>query len=186
MIHDLVVPALAAAALAATPASGPRLDVKPGLWEMKSTTSTKMEGDLPTPDLSKLSPEMRARVQAARERMASGKPHTTVRRSCVTQDQLDKERWFDDRGENGGCERRYLDRSPKHVRVALSCAPKSGASVAGEYEVTVKNPGLVAIHGNVKTHTPGRDSASTTEITASRLGESCGDLKPGESKTVAR
>ena len=185
MVHLPILPALAAVALSAAP--GPKLDVKPGLWEVKSTSSTKMEGDLPAADLSKASPEMRARLEAMRERLKSGKPHTTVRQSCITQEDIDKGQGFDEEEKSANCERHYLDRTSKHIRFQMKCGEKGGEMTSqGEFEVTVKSSDLVLVHGDLKTHTPKHDSASKMEITAKRLGSSCGDVKPGQSKTISQ
>lgn len=185
MFHEPLLPVIAALALTAAP--GPRLDVKPGLWEVKTTSSTKMEGDLPAADLSKAPPEMRARLEAMRDRMKSGKPHTTVLQSCVTQEDIDKGRGFDDDEKTESCERRYLDRTSKHIRFKLSCGSKGGeATSEGEFDLTVKSADLVLVHGDMKTHAPQHDSASTMEVTARRLGSSCGDVKPGQPKTISQ
>lgn len=184
MLHELFLHAMAAVALTAAP--GPKLDVKPGLWEVKSTSATKLQGDLPAADLSKAPPEMRARLEAMRERLASGKPHTTVRQSCVTQADIDKGQGFDDDEKTANCERHYLDRTPKHIRFQMKCS-KDGGDMAsdGDFEVTVKSSDLVLVHGTLATHAPGHDSASKIDITARRLGSSCGDVQPGRSKTIS-
>ncbi len=184
MVHELLLNAIAAVAL--TAGAGPKLDVKPGLWEVKTTSSTKMSGDVPSSDLSKAPPEMRARLEAMRERLKSGKPHTTVRQSCVTQEDIDKGQGFDDEARSANCERHYVDRTSKHVRVQLKCGEKDGQMTSqGEFEVTVKSTDLVLVHGNLAMHAPQHDSASTMEMTARRLGSSCGDVKPGHPRTVS-
>ena len=183
MVH-LSLSAVAALALAASP--GPKLDVKPGLWEVKTTSSTKMSGDLPARDLSKAPPEMRARIEAMRERLKSGTPRTTVRQACVTQEDIDKSRGFAEDEQNEDCERTYQDRSPRHVRFHLKCGAKGGAMTSeGDFDLTVKSAELVVLHGNLAAHAPQHDSASTMEVTARRLGSSCGDVKPGRPRTVS-
>jgi hypothetical protein len=185
MAHPLFLSALAASALAAAPA-GVRLDVKPGLWEVRSTTSMKLAGDLPSVDPGKLSPEQRARLEALRERMASGKPHTTVRQACVTQEELDRGQGFEDWARTEGCERTFLDRTPRHVHVQVKCAStERGATSEGDFEVTVKSADSVVMRGEMKTHTRRRDSAGTTDMAARRLGASCGDVKPGQPRTIS-
>ena len=184
MSHALILPTLAALALSAAP--GPKLDVKPGLWEVKTTSSTKMAGDLPARDLSQAPPEMRARIEAMRERLKSGTPHTTVRQACVTQEDIDKSRGFGDDEDTASCERRYSDRTARHVRFHLTCGGKGEpTSSEGEFELTVKSADLVVVRGNLSAHAPQHDSASTMEVTARRLGSSCGDVKPGHPRTVS-
>jgi hypothetical protein len=184
MIQLLVLGALSAAALAAGP--GIRLDVKPGLWEVRATTSMKLDGAPPAVDPSRLTPEQRARLEALRERMASGKPHTTVRQACITQEEIDRGQGFDDWARTEGCERTFLDRTPRHVHVRVKCASSErGSTSEGDFEVTVKSADAVTMRGEMKTHTARRDSAGNTELAARRLGTSCGDVKPGHPRTVS-
>jgi hypothetical protein len=187
MIHELLLHAVAAVTLAAGAGAGagPRLDVNPGLWEVKSTSSTKMSGDVASADLSKAPPEMRARLEAMRERLKTGKPHTTVRQTCVTQADIDKGTGFEDE-RSSSCERKYLDRTSRHVRFQMTCGEQGGGmSSQGEFELTVQSADRVLVHGNLQMHGPQHDSASTMEITGRRLGASCGDVKPGHPRTVS-
>ncbi len=179
----LALSALAAAALAAGP--GPRLDVSPGLWEVKMTSSTRLQGGAPPADTSKLSPEVRARVEAQRKRLESGTPTTRVSRSCVTQEQLEKEPFLDEMAKKEGCSRKVLDRTARHLRFTLHCGSKEAKfEMDGEWEITVKSRDAVAMRGEMRSSGGGRTGASRMDMTARRLGASCGDLKPGESRRV--
>ncbi|HEX9241757.1 MAG TPA: DUF3617 domain-containing protein [Anaeromyxobacter sp.] len=187
MTLALAAPVLVALSLGAGDGSGPRLDVKPGLWETKHTSTTKMDGEVPARDTSRLSPAQRAQVEKALERFATGKPHTVVRRSCLTQAELDKGVGLDDpRDQPQGCERRFLDRTSRHVRFELTCAKQDGMGMHGTYDVVVKSPELVEMKGDSSMNMPGRGGSSHMEMTSRRLGASCGDLKPGESQTVSK
>jgi len=183
MPFPLALPALAAAALAAGP--GPRLDVSPGLWEAKLTTSTKMQGGDAMPDTSNLPPEVKAKVEEARKRMQSGAPQTHVSRSCVTQEQLEKEPFLDEMSKKEGCTRNVLDRTARHLKFTVHCTSKEAKfDMDGEWEITVKSRDLVEMRGEMHSAGGGRTGASKMQMTARRLGASCGDLKPGESRRV--
>ncbi len=67
------------------------LNVKTGLWQ--TTTTMKIKGQLPiTPDmqarLAQMTPEQRARFEAAMSKMSSGTPTTRTYKNCVTKEQL--------------------------------------------------------------------------------------------------
>src|SRR5579862_2888392 len=66
------------------------LNVKTGEWEV--TTSTESSGQLPIPEemLNKLTPEQRARMEAAMKARGAGGPRTSVRKNCVKKEDLDK------------------------------------------------------------------------------------------------
>jgi hypothetical protein len=177
-----VLTALAAAALAA--ASGPHLDVSPGLWEAKVTSVLKMQGGA-LPDPSSLPPEMRARVEEARKRLGSGAPQTHVSRSCVTQEQIEKDDFLEDMSKQQGCTRKILDRTARHIRFTMHCEEgKVGFAADGEWELTVQSQEAVVVHGQMRGAGDGGSGSSTMDMTARRVGSSCGDLKPGESRTV--
>src|SRR5713226_7911176 len=66
------------------------LNVKVGLWQITSTTA--ISGHLPgvPPEtLARMTPEQRARYEAAMQKATQGQ--TTTRKHCVTQKDLDKD-----------------------------------------------------------------------------------------------
>ena len=76
---------------AALPAADFRpLDVKTGQWE--STLSGQTTGQPPIPDelLKRLTPEQRAKVEAAMQEKGLGGRKTTLNKSCLTKDKLNK------------------------------------------------------------------------------------------------
>jgi hypothetical protein len=165
-----------------------RLDVKPGLWEMTSVTSTKMAGEALQPDLSKLPPDQRARVEAMLQDRTSGKPRTSVWQSCVTDEDIKKGLAFDlaKDGERN-CKRQVLDDSPRHVRFTESCAPKGddGVKREGTFEITVKGGDSVTSQGEMKFAGPRQAGTVKFEFSGRRLGSSCGDLKPKERRKIS-
>ena len=165
-----------------------RLDVKPGLWEMKSTTTTTMGGDLPKPDLSKLPPDQRARAEAMLAERASGKPRTSVWQSCITEEDVKKGGDFafgEDQKEH--CTRKFLDRTPKHLKFTMSCEPRGeqGARIDGTFEVTVKGDDTIVSQGETKIASSKVNGTSTFAFSGRRLGASCGDLKPKERRKIS-
>ncbi len=66
------------------------LDVKTGQWE--TTLSGQTTGQPPIPDelLKRLTPEQRAQVEAAMQEKGLGGRKTTLNKSCLTKDKLDK------------------------------------------------------------------------------------------------
>ncbi len=111
---------LALAAALATPAAraATPLDVKLGEWE--TTTKAQTKGSLiPKDALEKMTPEVRAqleaRMKAHQDRMAQGE----TRRTCVTQEKLDKA-FAEDAGEN--CQRQVVSSTAKRLEVVITCA----------------------------------------------------------------
>ena len=63
------------------------LHVKPGLWESTMTITTSGLPPIPPEAAARLTPEQRARMEAAKGSMA-GHPTVTTNQHCVTADQL--------------------------------------------------------------------------------------------------
>ncbi len=64
-------------------AADPPFDIKAGLWDITSTV--QMSGLPPVPNLDKMSPEQRARVETAMKNMAAA-PSTNTTKSCITKE----------------------------------------------------------------------------------------------------
>ncbi len=111
--------ALAVALASAPIARAATLDVKPGEWE--TTTKAQTKGSLiPKDALEKMTPEVRAqleaRMKAHQDRMAQGE----TRRTCVTQEKLDKA--FAERGDAGeNCQRQVVSSTSKRLEVVVTC-----------------------------------------------------------------
>jgi len=77
-----------AAAIGAAGKSQP-LNVKLGLWEVTTTITTASDLPIPAGLLERLSPEQRARVEERMEARKGDSGKTTVRKQCLTREQLD-------------------------------------------------------------------------------------------------
>ena len=131
---------LIAAALAAGNARAETLDIRTGLWETTSTmTMTGMTGAgagaAQMPDTSKMTPEQRAHIEALMKTMR-GEPKTTVTRTCVTQETLEKDR-FDEHESN--CTRTVVEKTKKLVHMTLACKSERGGTGHGEFRYEAPN-----------------------------------------------
>ncbi len=115
--------------LATLPVRADPLDVKLGLWEM--TYTAQMSGELlPDSVLMKMSPEQRARVEAALGQRQGQAPQTHTHQSCLTQERLNHA--FDDKqGESPDqkCTHTILTATHTVQEYKIQCtgsAPRSG------------------------------------------------------------
>ena len=148
------------------------LNVRTGLWQ--NTLTTMIGGDsLVSPNmLSHLSPERRARMEAAmRERAAQG-GHTTTYQSCVTAEEL-KEAPFADKQN---CTSTLLSSSSTEVKIQLACTMED-----------IKAQGTLQLQATSSTNVQGSGSGSATSngqtMTTSSIFKGhwvkadCGDVK---------
>ena len=108
-----------------------RLDVKPGQWE--TTVSGQTTGMPPIPEevLKKLTPEQRAKMEAAMQ--ARGGAKTTVSKGCLTQQDLDK--GFNPNNEGAkNCSRFVVTSSGSRQEIRVECLV-GGAKTTGLIKV---------------------------------------------------
>jgi hypothetical protein len=86
-------------------------DIKPGLWEVSD--NPQITGKMPIPDeeLAKLTPEQRARMEAAMKN-AAGKTH--VYKECMTPEKIAR---FDmnPHGDDSSCKRKVISSTPHEL-----------------------------------------------------------------------
>jgi hypothetical protein len=102
------------------------LDVKTGEWE--STVSGRTTGMPPIPDevLNKMTPEQRAKIQAAMGAANGGKP--MVSKSCITKDSLDKAFNLGDNNTKA-CARTLVTSSGTKQEIRVDCSRDGGKTV---------------------------------------------------------
>jgi hypothetical protein len=96
------------------------LSIKPGAWE--TSVSTQMTGmPMPAEQLAKMPAEQRARFEKMMQARA-GKANTHVTKSCVTQKDLDEDRWLKGK-DDGNCTRKIISKSANKIVMEQSCPP---------------------------------------------------------------
>ena len=95
------------------------LNVKTGEWEV--TTSTESSGQLPIPQemLDKLTPEQRARMEAAMKARGGLSPQSKVRKSCLKKEDLDKP--FGNDEDRKSCKQTIVNASSTKQEIHLDC-----------------------------------------------------------------
>jgi hypothetical protein len=93
------------------------LDVKTGLWEV--TTTTAISG-MPPIDTSKMSPEQKARFEAAMKARQAHGPRSHVSKSCITKERLEREPF---QGKNDdSCTHTVISSTRAHWEATLQCS----------------------------------------------------------------
>jgi hypothetical protein len=108
---SLLVLSMGAVVLAQKPA----LNLKLGLWELSSTG--QVGGQLPAIDTIKMTPEQKAKFEAAMSAMAA---HTTVIKSCFTQEKFDRSNFMMTDRDAENCKQTVRRRAGCPVYASLS------------------------------------------------------------------
>src|SRR6266850_6050685 len=90
-------------------------NIKPGLWEVSIDPHVSGEMPIPEDQLAKMTPEQRARLQAAmKSHMANGgKPR--VYKECMTPEKIARGFEIDPHGEDASCKRNVVSSSTKEL-----------------------------------------------------------------------
>ncbi|MGE5243046.1 MAG: DUF3617 domain-containing protein [Betaproteobacteria bacterium] len=164
LISCTVVGLFVAAAVASAQAPT-ALRVKLGLWEM--TTTAQMSGALPF-DTSKMTPEQRAKVEAAMKGMMQNAmaPHTI--KSCLTQEKLDKTLFED----NKECTPTMVTNTATAYSFKVVCTGKHPST--GEWQFVALTPESVKGTGHM---TMENGTTVTSNMTGKWLAADCGNVK---------
>jgi hypothetical protein len=146
------------------------LDVKPGLWEATVTMQVAGMAGIPPDVLARMSPEQRARIEAA-----MNTPHTS--QVCYTSESFKKPLEFGDR-PNASCKRSVTASSVGELDFHVECDNgKTKSSGDGHIQAA----GRESIKGEVVMNNTASDGRTTTgKITFSSrwLSSDCGTVKP--------
>ena len=152
------------------------LDVKPGLWE--STTTSEISGTPPIPVelLAKMTPEQRARMEAAsKARAAQSNKAPQVRQSCLTKESLARAMNFGNEG-NKSCERTVVRSTSTMQDIRFECV-NSGMKTAGSIHVEAVDSEHVK--GTSQVDASGGNNTANVKIAFSArwLGSDCSAMK---------
>lgn len=157
-------------------AAAAAVDAKPGLWERTVVTQSELAPSGPKPDLSKVSPEERKKLEQVMSGRVTTSNRTRVTQECVTPAMLEK--WSALAREEPGkaCKRTIAAENPKQIKVALSC---DGGQMTGDIEFKASGDRLEGKIAMVS-HEREFDRLVTHKINSKWVGRDCGDVVPPE------
>ena len=162
--------ALAAALLliVTAPARAQSFNIRLGLWEV---TVMNQGGGVPPMDVSKLTPEQRAQLEAAMKQ-AMAKPIVT--KQCLTKEKLDKE-MFEDRKLDPSCKRTKIAETPTVREFSVECTDERSMNIHARFDAITTE----SVKGTMKLNQGrgGQVMNINSDVTAKWLGPSCGDVK---------
>jgi hypothetical protein len=97
------------------------LNVKTGLWQNTATTTVTGGLGIPPEMMSRLTPEQRARYEAAMKSHANGTPRTRTYKSCLTQKQLNEDPFADPNRKEMKCQQTVIKSTGSDLEVREQC-----------------------------------------------------------------
>jgi hypothetical protein len=154
-------------------------DVKPGLWTISSTI--QFSGMPPVPNLDQMTPEQRARIEAAMKNM-SGRTNNV--KSCITREGIEKALARASSGPGSSCAPKLASVSASKVELHIDCTQQQGAMKSnGDMTIERRDAEHFAGTGAMKaTGANGHTMDVKWSMTGTFLASDCGDVKPADSK----
>jgi hypothetical protein len=153
-------------------------DIKPGLWEV--TTLPKMSGEMPIPEeqLAKMTPEQRARLEAAVKGMANGST-PRVYKECMTPEKIARGFEMDRGADEASCKRKVVSSSANELTLHDECDTpkrKSVTDVHFEIKAGTQMSGKI----NVVVTSSGKTMTVDSTVQGKWLSANCGTVKDAE------
>lgn len=148
------------------------LNVKPGLWESSTTTTTTGQMPIPSEMLSKLSPDQRARMEARMNANSAPRTRTFTNKQCETKEKL-AEQPFSDQKE---CKSTVISSTATKAEIKMSCE-YNDVKATGTMNIEVLGPENVKGSGHMTSSGGGHSMTVNTTFSGKWLGASCGSTK---------
>jgi hypothetical protein len=154
-------------------------DIKPGLWEV--TTNPHVSGQMPIPDdqLAKMTPEQRARLDAAikASQARSGKPR--VYKECMTPEKIARGFDMDKESEGSSCKRNVVSSSANELTLHDECAKPDGKT-STDVHFEIKSGTQMNGKINVVMSSGTKTMTVNSTVQGKWLGADCGNVKDAE------
>jgi hypothetical protein len=146
------------------------MSVKTGQWE--STLATETSGQLPIPQemLDKLTPEQRAKMEAAMKARGAQGARANTYKSCVRKEDLEKPFGSDETRKS--CKQTILTSSPTHQEIHMDCEI-GGGKQSGTFKVDAVDSGNVKGSMQMVASNGGRSMTVNSNFSAKWLGPVC-------------
>jgi len=180
LVGCLAVALLASAAEGDKEVVPVKLNVKLGLWEIATQANINGTPQLPDEMMAKLTPEQRARMQAAMQASMAEMTKPKLAKLCVTAEKVAKGLDID-RRERQNCQRKILSNSSSELEIQESCSESDGTSVLDQH-IQLAGSLLGAAEQLTGTvhyakNSGGKAMGVDSNIKGQWLGASCGDVK---------
>ncbi len=148
------------------------LDIKTGLWE---TTVVSEVNGMPPIDTSKMTPETRAKVEAAMKGRGGQGPQTRTTKICLTKEKMDMKQFTNMNQNNSSCSNTVVSSSRSVMELKSECTGSNKSTGNLRFEALSRE----SMKGTFKILSGNADHPMTINVnmTGRWLGDDCGDVK---------
>ncbi len=150
------------------------LNVRTGLWESTTTSTTSGQMPIPAELLARLSPEQRAKMEARMNANAISAPRTRTfsSKGCETKEKL-AEQPFSNQKE---CKETVVNSTGSRMAMKISCEFED-VKTSGTMNIEAVSPEAVKGSGEMTSNGGGHTMTIHTAFSAKWIGPSCGSVK---------
>jgi len=154
-------------------------NIKPGLWEV--TTHPHISGQMPIPEeqLAKMTPEQRARFEAAMKSHATEGAKPRVYKECMTPEKIARGFDIDRNGDDASCKRNVVSSSANELTLHDECS-KPDRKTSMDVHFEVKSGTQMRGKIDVVMTSAGKTMKVNSTLEGKWLGASCGTVKDAE------
>ena len=151
-------------------------NIKPGLWEVSIVPHISGQMPIPEEQLAKMTPEQRARLQAA---MQTHQSRPRVYKECMTPEKIARGFAIDPHGDDSACKRNVVSSSSKELTLHDECNKPQRKTVT-DVHFEVKDGTQMSGKINVVMTSAGKTMTVNNTMQGKWLGASCGTVKDAE------
>jgi hypothetical protein len=155
-------------------------NIKPGLWEV--ATNPHISGEMPIPEdqLAKMTPEQRAKLEAAMQAHMTNGAKPRVYKECMTPEKIARGFDIDKHGDDASCKRNVISSSANELTLHDECNKPERKTVT---DVHFEVKGGTQMSGKINvvmTSSAGKTMTINSTVQGKWLGASCGTVKDAE------
>jgi uncharacterized protein DUF3617 len=150
-------------------AQTPALDVKMGLWEV--TTAVDINGQMPGVDTSKMTPEQKARMEAAMQGLTGA--HAV--KSCMTKEKFDRSNFMTMDQPGMTCKQTITTNTRTTLEASVVCT--GAGSRTSQIHLDALSSTSFKGYAKSSNAEQGRSMTVNVAMTGKWLGADCGDTK---------
>jgi hypothetical protein len=170
---------LAGAAESAKPSDPIKLNIKLGLWEIATQANISGAPPIPEDALAKMSPEQRARMQAAIESSMAEVAKPRLAKHCVTQEKVAQGFNLDRHHDSTTCQKKFVTNTSTELQLSETC-PEANGSTSIDEHIQLSGSDQVAGTVHFVKSNGGKSMTVDSTVKGQWLAASCGDIKDFE------
>ena len=175
----LTVVLWAGAAEPGRPAEPIKLNIKLGLWEIATQANISGAPPIPEDALAKMSPEQRARMQAAIQSSMADAAKPRLAKHCVTQEKVAQGFDLDRQHNSTTCQKKIVTNTSTELQLTETC-PEDNGSMSLDEHVQLGGSGQMAGTVHFVKSSGGKTMTVDSTVKGQWLSASCGDIKDFE------